>query len=127
MAQARALGNAGGRRPIPGRIVVSARLTGLARNIRSGEDIRQGSLDENPHMFRKVGRLFVIKTRFEAFLIIYALALGAVERGSAYLTRFPGFGGKLLFLACTGAVFMAGAKILDCVRYEQAERKAEEA
>lgn len=75
-------------------------------------------------MFRKLGRLFMIKTRFEAFMIIYALALGAVERGSAYLTRFPGFGGKLLFLACTGAVFMAGAKILDCVKYEQAARKA---
>ena len=26
-------------------------------------------------MFRKIGRLFVIKTRWEAFLIIYALAL----------------------------------------------------
>jgi hypothetical protein len=76
-------------------------------------------------MFRKLSRLFVIKTRFEAFLIIYALALGAVERGSVYLTRFPGFGGKLLFLACTGAVFMAGAKILDCMRYEKAAREAE--
>ena len=29
-------------------------------------------------MLRKIGRLFVIKTRFEAFLIVYALALGAV-------------------------------------------------
>ena len=73
-------------------------------------------------MFRKVRRLFVIKTRFEAFLIIYALALGAVERGSVYLTQYPGYGGKLLFLACTGAVFMAGAKILDCLKYEQAEK-----
>jgi hypothetical protein len=73
-------------------------------------------------MFRKVRRLFVIKTRFEAFLIIYALALGAVERGSAYLTQYPGWGGILLFLACTGAVFMAGAKILDCLKYERAER-----
>lgn len=70
-------------------------------------------------MLRKISRLFVIKTRLEAYLIIYALALGAVERGSAYLTQFPGFGGKLLFLACTGAVFMAGAKILDCLKHEQ--------
>lgn len=75
-------------------------------------------------MFRKVARLFVIKTRWEAYMIIYALALGAVERGSVYLTRFPGFGGKLLFLACTGAVFMAGAKILDCLKYEQAAKEA---
>lgn len=71
-------------------------------------------------MFRKIARLFVIKTRLEAYLIIYALALGAVERGSAYLTQYPGFGGKLLFLACTGAVFMAGAKILDCLKFERA-------
>lgn len=74
-------------------------------------------------MLRKVSRLFVIKTRFEAFLIIYALALGATERGTHYLTQFPGWGGKLLFLACAAAVFMAGAKILDCLRYEQAEKQ----
>ena len=73
-------------------------------------------------MLRKVARLFVIKTHWEAYMIIYALALGAVERGSVYLTRFPGVGGKLLFLACTGAVFMAGAKILDCLKHEKAAR-----
>lgn len=77
-------------------------------------------------MFRKISRLFVIKTRLEAFLIIYALALGASERGSIYLERFPGIGGKLLFLACTVAVFMAGAKILDCLRYEQERRQEAE-
>ncbi|MBP6362964.1 MAG: hypothetical protein KA233_04415 [Novosphingobium sp.] len=70
-------------------------------------------------MFKKISRLFVIKTPVEAYLIIYALALGAVERGSIYLTKFPGFGGKLLFLACTGAVFMAGGKILDCLKHEK--------
>jgi len=75
-------------------------------------------------MFGKIGRLFVIKTRFEAFLIIYALALGAVERGSVYLTQYPGFGGKLLFLACTGAVFMAGGKILDCIKFEREKAEA---
>ncbi|GGC00419.1 hypothetical protein GCM10011494_18730 [Novosphingobium endophyticum] len=78
-------------------------------------------------MLRKIARLFMIKTRWEAYLIIYALALGAVERGSVYLTRFPGLGGKLLFLACTGAVFMAGAKILDCLKYEKANRERQEA
>ncbi len=70
-------------------------------------------------MLRKIGRLFQIKTPFEAYLIIYALALGAVERGQAYLQQYPGWGGKLLFLACTGAVFMAGAKILDCIKHEK--------
>jgi hypothetical protein len=78
-------------------------------------------------MLSKVARLFVIKTRFEAFMIIYALALGAVQRGSVYLTQYPGFGGKLLFLACTCAVFMAGTKILDCVKFEQAQRAADTA
>ena len=75
-------------------------------------------------MLRKVSRLFVIKTRFEAFLIIYALALGASERGVHYLATYPGWGGKLLYLACTGAVFMAGAKILDCLKYERADKDA---
>ena len=53
-------------------------------------------------MLRKIGRLFVIKTRFEAYAVIFALALGAVERGKAYLDLYPGNGGKLLFLAATG-------------------------
>ncbi len=70
-------------------------------------------------MLAKLGRLFVIKTRFEAFLIIYALALGSSVRGMVYLHEYPGIGGKLLFLATTGAVFLAGAKILDCLRLEQ--------
>ena len=70
-------------------------------------------------MLRKIGRLFVIKTRFEAFLIIYALALGATARGSAYLDQYPGVGGQLLFLATTGAVFLGGAKILDAIRLEK--------
>lgn len=76
-------------------------------------------------MLGKIGRLFVIKTRFEAFLIIYALALGATGRGSVYLTQYPGLGGKLLFMACTGAVFLAGAKILDCLQLEREKRETE--
>lgn len=70
-------------------------------------------------MLRKIKRLFVIKTRIEAFLIIYALALGSTMRGIVYLHDYPGFGGKLLFLATTGAVFLGGAKILDCLKLEQ--------
>lgn len=76
-------------------------------------------------MLQKIGRLFQIKTKFEACLVIYALALGAVERGSVYLEQYPGVGGKLLFLACTGSVFMGGAKIIDCLKYEKAARDAE--
>ena len=75
-------------------------------------------------MLRKVKRLFTIKTRFEAFVLIYALALGATTRGSHYLEQYPGFGGYLLFAACTGAVFLAGAKILDCLRYEREREEA---
>ena len=67
-------------------------------------------------MLKRVGRLFTIKTRAEAWLIIYAIALGAVERGQHYLETYPGTGGWLLALACTGVVFLAGAKLLDSVR-----------
>lgn len=72
-------------------------------------------------MRARVKRLFTIKTRFEACLIIYALAMGAMERGRAYTEQFPGYGGWLLCLACTGAVFMAGGMIFDMVRLRQAE------
>ena len=74
-------------------------------------------------MIRRLGRLFVIKTRWEAILVIYALALGAVERGIQYVERFPGIGGWLLFAACTGVVFMAGAKLLDMTRADIGERR----
>ncbi|MGH6787403.1 MAG: hypothetical protein ACREBO_11270 [Novosphingobium sp.] len=75
-------------------------------------------------MLRKFGRLFVIKNGIEAYLIIYALALGATERGKAYLVQFPGWGGELLFLACCTAVLMAGVKILDCLKHEKLAREA---
>ena len=67
-------------------------------------------------MLKKIGRLFTIKTRFEAWLVIYAIALGAVERGRAYLETYPGWGGWLLAVACTGVVFVAGGKLLDSVK-----------
>jgi hypothetical protein len=75
-------------------------------------------------MLRRIKRLFTIKTRFEAFLLIYALALGATTRGAHYIEQYPGWGGYLLFAACTGAVFLAGAKILDCLRYEREREEA---
>jgi len=76
-------------------------------------------MDKKPSLLRKISRLFVIKNRFEASAIIYALALGSAERGQIYLTQYPGFGGKLLFLASCLAVFMAGAKIMDAMRFER--------
>ncbi len=77
-------------------------------------------------MIRKIARLFVIKTRLEAYAIIYAIAVGAVGRGFHYMEIYPGFIGYVFFAACTGAVFMAGAKILDAVgprRREGEERR----
>jgi hypothetical protein len=64
---------------------------------------------------RKLARLFTIKTRFEAWLVIYAIAVGAVERGRTYLETYPGYGGWLLAFVCTGVVFIAGGKLLDSV------------
>jgi hypothetical protein len=66
-------------------------------------------------MVQKIRRLFMIKTKFEAFLVIYALAVGAVERGVHYMEQYPGNFGHLLALCCCGAVFMAGGKIIDAI------------
>lgn len=77
-------------------------------------------------MWKKIGRLFIIKTKWEAYLIIYALATGAMERGKTYLAAYPGFGGWLLFAACSGAVFMAGAKMLDAIAMQQAAKSAQD-
>ena len=67
-------------------------------------------------MWKNFGCLFVIKTKWEVYIITYALATGAMERGKSYLAAYPGAGGWLLFAACSGAVFMAGAKMLDAIR-----------
>jgi len=67
-------------------------------------------------MFKRIARLFTIKTRFEAFLVTYAIAVGAIERGMHYMHQYPGIGGYLLALCCTGVVFLAGGKLLDSVR-----------
>ena len=75
-------------------------------------------------MRRKIARLFTIKTRTEAWLVIYAVALGAVERGRHYLETYPGTGGWLLAVACTGVVFLVGAKLLDSVRPAPVAAKA---
>jgi hypothetical protein len=64
----------------------------------------------------RIKRLFTIKTKFEAFLVIYALALGAAERGVTYMQQYPGIGGQMLALCCSGAVFMAGGMIIDTVQ-----------
>ena len=70
-------------------------------------------------MWKRIKRLFTIKTKFEAFLVIYGLGLGAVERGVHYLQQYPGWGGWLLFACCPIAVFMAGGILLDAVERRQ--------
>jgi hypothetical protein len=67
-------------------------------------------------MWKRLGRLFVIKTKFEAYLIIYAIALGAIERGRVYLEAMPGMLGWVFAVLCTGVVFVAGAKLIDSVK-----------
>jgi hypothetical protein len=68
---------------------------------------------------KKIKSLFTIKTKFEAFLGIYAVAMGACERGIHYMEQYPGTGGKLLFLACAAAVFVIGGLMLDAVVLKQ--------
>ena len=67
-------------------------------------------------MISRIGRLFAIKTRTEVFLVTYAVAVGAVERGFHYMEMFPGKLGWVFFILCTGVVFLVGGKLLDSVR-----------
>lgn len=67
----------------------------------------------------KLKRLFTIKTKFEAFLAIYAMALGACERGLHYMESYPGAGGMMLALACCSAVLIAGGLMIDAVVLKQ--------
>jgi len=67
----------------------------------------------------KVVRLFTIRTKFEAFLAIYAIALGATTRGTHYMETYPGLPGILLFLACCSAVMIVGGLMIDGVTLKQ--------
>ena len=67
-------------------------------------------------MLKRLARLFTIKTRFEAYLVTYAIAVGAVERGRHYMEIYPGTLGWTFAILCTGVVFLAGGKLLDSVR-----------
>jgi len=73
-------------------------------------------------MLKRFARLFVIKTRLEAYLVTYAIAVGAIERGIHYMQNYPGNGGILLALACLGVPFIAGAKLVDSVKPAAAGR-----
>ncbi len=64
----------------------------------------------------RLARLFTIKTRIEALLVTYAIAVGAIERGFRYMQDYPGNSGVVLALACLGVPFIAGAKLIDSVK-----------
>jgi hypothetical protein len=68
---------------------------------------------------RKLSRLFTIRTKFEAYLAIYAIALGATSRGNHYLEAYPGIIGTFLFLSCCGAVIIVGGLMIDGVNLKR--------
>jgi len=72
----------------------------------------------------RLARLFTIKTRTEALLVTYAIAVGAIERGLHYMEQYSGFAGMVLALACLGVPFIAGAKLIDAVKPQPAPPKA---
>ena len=74
-------------------------------------------------MIDRIAKLFILKNRWEALALIYAFALGAVERGQNYLQLYPGPFGWLLFTACTGAVFIGGARLLETTCRESGARR----
>jgi hypothetical protein len=84
-------------------------------NSKTAEIRRWRDFCRDSRMWNRFARLFIIKTKFEAFLVIYGLGLGAVERGRHYMEQYPGYGGWLLFAACSTAVFMAGGRLIDSV------------
>lgn len=69
---------------------------------------------------KKIARLFTIKTKLEVFLITYALGLGAAERGKDYMVQYPGNVGKMFFVLCTVAVFIAASKMLEAIELHKA-------
>ena len=74
-------------------------------------------------MGKKFGRLFIIKNRLEASAVIFALALGAIERGMHYLDIYPGYQGWMLMSVCPIAVVMAGSRLLESVRPDNQQRR----
>jgi hypothetical protein len=72
----------------------------------------------------RLGRLFVIRTRWEAWAVTWAIALGAAERGKHYLSLYPGALGWMFFAICCAVVFVAGAKLLDATREPPAKGRS---
>jgi len=57
-------------------------------------------------------------------MVTWAIALGAAERARHYLETYgTGPSGIMLALCCSGVVFVAGAKLLDAVKRDQASAR----
>jgi len=68
---------------------------------------------------QKLKRLFQIKTKFEVYLVTFALAMGSTKRGEDYLVQYPGKMGWVFYALTCGAVFLAAAKMLEAVDYRR--------
>ena len=64
---------------------------------------------------KKLAKLFIVKTRLEAWAVIYSIAAGAATRGLVMMEAYPGRLGEFMAVACLGVVFLAGGSILDYV------------
>lgn len=67
-------------------------------------------------MLERLVSLFVLKSGFEAGLVIFALGLGGAMRGHHYLEIYPGTFGWLLYGACLLTALIAGAAVVDGVK-----------
>lgn len=73
-------------------------------------------------MIKQIKRLFIIRTKLEAYAVIYAITVGAVSRGVAYHHQYPGPIGWIMFGACCAVVFIAGPIIIDHVKFIQSTK-----
>lgn len=70
-------------------------------------------------MLKRLKNLMRISTKFDAGLVIYAIAVGALERGHHYFEQYPGGVGYMMLGASTLVVFIAGGALIDYVDMRQ--------
>jgi hypothetical protein len=75
----------------------------------------------------KLAKLFIVKSRWEAWAVIYSIAAGAATRGISMLQHYPGWLGLFMSVACLGVVFLAGGAILDYVSKRNEAREEQQA
>lgn len=100
-----------------------SRLVRILR-LEAGES---GERMDRVRIWRSIVRLFTVRTRLEACALIWAVAVGAVARGSEYLAQYPGWAGYLLFSLVVASVFVAGGLIFEAQRARLRSTKQTEA